>query len=373
MRPRFRRKMRSISTAAERRPGDAPIEPLYRVSRCRRRAQAIQDACRTDRKRIWATACRFTFFDAGHILGSAYVVLEWTESGKPRTLLFTADVGRYDTPILRDPHADPGPGRSGHHRKHLRQHLARRRWNKSSRNFSTACKYCIARKSRLDRPVLRGRAARRRCSGTCRSSSSEKKIPPIPIFVDSPMGVEVSKVHTRISRQLRRGDQRQRSASDDLFGRQRRSRSRRRRDQSKAINSQRGAVRDHRQQPDVRVRPDPASPQAERGTRRTTWSSSSAGSRRTRWAGDCRTAKSACRIFDRWYDVRCQVRTIHGLSAHADGDELLKFLKPTLQSSTRFYVVHGEVAQAEGFAVRLQGPAPVQSRSPPWKPAALIV
>ena len=51
----------------------------------------------------------FTFFDAGHILGSAYVLLEWTEAGKPRTLLFTADVGRYGSPILRDPQPLPGP------------------------------------------------------------------------------------------------------------------------------------------------------------------------------------------------------------------------------------------------------------------------
>ena len=49
----------------------------------------------------------FTFYDAGHILGSAYVLLEWFEAGKSRNLLFTADVGRYDTPILRDPHGLP--------------------------------------------------------------------------------------------------------------------------------------------------------------------------------------------------------------------------------------------------------------------------
>jgi metallo-beta-lactamase family protein len=61
------------------------------------------------------------------------------------------------------------------------------------------------------------------------------------------------------------------------------------------------------------------------------------------------------RIYDRWYDLKCQVRTIHGLSAHADGDELLRFLRPTLTGSTEFYVVHGEVDQAEGFAQRLLG------------------
>jgi metallo-beta-lactamase family protein len=59
------------------------------------------------------------------------------------------------------------------------------------------------------------------------------------------------------------------------------------------------------------------------------------------------------RILDRWYDVRCQVRTIHGLSAHADGDELLRFLGPTLKAEATAYIVHGEVDQAEGFASRL--------------------
>jgi metallo-beta-lactamase family protein len=59
------------------------------------------------------------------------------------------------------------------------------------------------------------------------------------------------------------------------------------------------------------------------------------------------------RIFDRFYDVKMQVRTIHGLSAHADGDELLRFLGPTLKVQTTAYVVHGEEDQAEAFARRL--------------------
>jgi len=59
------------------------------------------------------------------------------------------------------------------------------------------------------------------------------------------------------------------------------------------------------------------------------------------------------RIYDRWYDVKCQVKTIHGLSAHADSDELLKFLSPALSPQSLAYVVHGEVDQAETFANRL--------------------
>jgi metallo-beta-lactamase family protein len=47
------------------------------------------------------------------------------------------------------------------------------------------------------------------------------------------------------------------------------------------------------------------------------------------------------------------VRTIHGLSAHADSQELLRFLEPTLKPETTAFVVHGEPEEAEGFAARL--------------------
>lgn len=44
-----------------------------------------------------------TFYDAGHILGSAAVVLEIREPGGMRRLAFTGDLGRKKMPIIRDP------------------------------------------------------------------------------------------------------------------------------------------------------------------------------------------------------------------------------------------------------------------------------
>lgn len=46
-----------------------------------------------------------TFFDAGHILGSAQVVLDVTDQadGKKKRFLFSGDVGRGDSEVLRDP------------------------------------------------------------------------------------------------------------------------------------------------------------------------------------------------------------------------------------------------------------------------------
>ena len=51
---------------------------------------------------------RVTFVDAGHILGSASVVLECTENGVTRRIVFSGDVGRKGLPIIRDPHPPAG-------------------------------------------------------------------------------------------------------------------------------------------------------------------------------------------------------------------------------------------------------------------------
>ncbi|MFM8457193.1 MAG: MBL fold metallo-hydrolase, partial [Ignavibacteria bacterium] len=44
-----------------------------------------------------------TFYDAGHLLGSACILIEWEEDGIQKRLLFTGDIGRENRPILKDP------------------------------------------------------------------------------------------------------------------------------------------------------------------------------------------------------------------------------------------------------------------------------
>jgi len=50
-----------------------------------------------------APGIHFTFYDAGHILGAAMILLEVEEQGKKARLLFSGDLGRRNMPILRDP------------------------------------------------------------------------------------------------------------------------------------------------------------------------------------------------------------------------------------------------------------------------------
>ncbi|OIQ94207.1 ribonuclease [mine drainage metagenome] len=50
---------------------------------------------------------RATFLDAGHILGSASILLELEEPGRRRSVLFSGDLGNAGRPILRDPSTPP--------------------------------------------------------------------------------------------------------------------------------------------------------------------------------------------------------------------------------------------------------------------------
>ena len=50
---------------------------------------------------------RVTFLDAGHILGSASILLELDEKGKHRRILFSGDLGYSGRAILRDPEPPP--------------------------------------------------------------------------------------------------------------------------------------------------------------------------------------------------------------------------------------------------------------------------
>ena len=44
-----------------------------------------------------------TFYDAGHILGSAITMIKARENGRAYTICYTGDIGRFNKPILKDP------------------------------------------------------------------------------------------------------------------------------------------------------------------------------------------------------------------------------------------------------------------------------
>jgi metallo-beta-lactamase family protein len=85
-----------------RRRNDEPVEPLY-TPQDAERAIRLMVGINYDRWLTVSPGVEVSLRDAGHILGSAIVVLRLTERNRTVTLVFTGDLGRRQTPILKDP------------------------------------------------------------------------------------------------------------------------------------------------------------------------------------------------------------------------------------------------------------------------------
>ncbi|HLL89288.1 MAG TPA: MBL fold metallo-hydrolase [Tepidisphaeraceae bacterium] len=331
----------------DRAPGEEPIRPLYSASDVGAVLRQFRRVKYGERVDLGGDVA-FTLFDAGHILGSAYVWLETVEGGRPYTLLFTADVGRYDTPIIRDPAPPPGVADTVI-TESTYGNRAHAPMDEVEPQFLAAVQHCIARRSRLVIPSFAiGRT--QTVLWYMQKFIAEKRIPPIPLYVDSPMGVEATHA-AEAFRDFYDEETSRLIGQHDLFGLANVTLAKGR-DESKRINNDRG--------PCVIIA---SSPTCEFG--RVLHHVATSVERPDDLILFCgftpphtlgrrlQDGQRRVRILNRWYDLKCEVRTIHGLSAHADGGELLRFLKPTLSPRTTAFVVHGEADQAEAFAARL--------------------
>ena len=78
------------------------IKPLYTVEEGER---VIRQMRGVKYRQVFdvVTGVKVRFLDAGHILGSCVVEVYAEEDGTERKIVFSGDLGQYDTPILRDP------------------------------------------------------------------------------------------------------------------------------------------------------------------------------------------------------------------------------------------------------------------------------
>ncbi len=330
----------------QRKPGDPEFKPLYTVS----------DVLKTTRhftpmrygKSVEIAGAKVTLFDAGHILGSAYVAVEWIESGKPRSLLFTGDIGRCNTPIIKDPAAIPGVfdyvitestygGRAHAPIDQIEPQLLE------------AIQTVVARRGRLIVPSFAvGRT--QTILWYMHKFMREGSIKPINVYVDSPMGIEVTDV-TEKRRDYFDAETQAMIGTEDLFASKRITFTKSAQ-QSRQINADRG--------PCVIIASSPTcefgrvlhhlKQSIERPSDMLLFVGFTPYNTLGRRVQD---GQKRVRIYDRYYDVQCEVRTIHGLSAHADGQELATFLAPTCKDKTTAFIVHGETDQQAMFAKTL--------------------
>lgn len=181
-----------------RRKGRPVDEPLYGL---RDAMQAVDQMIGVpyDRWVDVVPGVRAQFTDAGHILGSASIVVEAKEDGKTHRLIFSGDIGRSGLPIIRDPSPPTGGadtvimestyGNRDHDtiteaRSHL-GHLVRETAKRGGKLLVPA--FALGRTQELVYDL--------------HTLWRDGEIPEIPIFIDSPLALDattVFKLHANI-------------------------------------------------------------------------------------------------------------------------------------------------------------------------------
>jgi metallo-beta-lactamase family protein len=134
------------------------------------------------------------FFDAGHILGSAMIQIDATEGTQTRRIVFSGDIGQHDKPILRDPSflkeadyvvMESTYGNRNHERAgDVETQLARVISETAARGGNVIIPtFAVERAQELIYYI--GRLSR------------AGRIPALPVFLDSPMAVDVTAIYHR--------------------------------------------------------------------------------------------------------------------------------------------------------------------------------
>ncbi len=86
----------------ENRKGPYPEVPLYTVDDARACFPHFS-SIKYEKPFNIGKGIQATFFDAGHVLGSSMITVKISQNREERTILFSGDVGRWGKPILQDP------------------------------------------------------------------------------------------------------------------------------------------------------------------------------------------------------------------------------------------------------------------------------
>lgn len=322
--------------------GEAPIEPLYTIADA---ATAAEQFVQRDYDAQFEAVpgAIATLVEAGHILGSAGVILDLEENGRKVRLMFSGDIGRADLPIVRDPvlpkdvdylimestYGDRSHDSSGRAYDELQAVLSR----------------TIERGGKIIIPSFAvGRT--QTLVYYLHQMIDRHEIPRIKVFVDSPLAVNVTDIfrdHPECfdeeATNFMLADPHGSALGFDLLTYTRSV------DESKAINfiddpviiiSASGMAETGRILHHLRNNIDD-----ERNTVLiTSWMAPHTLGRRLS------EGKKRIKIFGEEHKVRAEVASINGLSAHADQPHLIEYALASKDTLKGVFLVHGEEGPA---------------------------
>jgi metallo-beta-lactamase family protein len=293
------------------------------------------------------------FHDAGHILGSAIIELRVTDAGATRTVVFSGDLGRDDSPILRDPtpltHAEYvvvestyGNREHAPHDEAIEELVAAITSVADSKGVLLMPAFAIGRTQEviwvLDDLVRNGR------------------IPRVPLYLDSPMASRATHVYEahpetydeETGELLRSGESPLKYPGQQFTDSVEESKAIRLANRPIMVVASSGMLTGGRIMHHLKdFLPDPACTLLFIGYQ-------GEGTLGRHLQGGGKTA----RIDGQEIEVRCQVRSISGFSAHADEHELEAWLGHFGRAGAgngapkTVYIVHGDPDAAEAFADR---------------------
>jgi metallo-beta-lactamase family protein len=320
-----------------------PALPLYTEEDAREALKLLQVVPNNGQENRIVKGFTAEFRIAGHILGSSQVLVH-VEGEPERHVLFSGDLGKYDQPIIPDPVAPPGCdylliestyGDRLHDVEEPKDALER------------IIKQAAQHGSAVLIPAFAvGRA--QEILYFIRELENEKRIPVLPVCVDSPMAAAATQAYAR------RTEEQDEEYAEALKTNPTPLRTHSMlacatRDDSKKINGMQGAriiiaasgmmnggrILHHA----LRLLPDENATVVFVGYQ-------AAGTLGRRVADGEKQVK----VLGQWIPVRCQIEKIGGFSAHADWKEVVRWLEGMPSAPKRVFVTHGEPESATAMA-----------------------
>ena len=325
-----------------------PALPLFRMADARA-ALRLLEPVPFDHWQELHPGVRFRFHRQGHILGAAAVEVETKVSGgQHKTLFFSGDVGRYGVPILREPEPYPGSdvlfvestyGDRFHGDEDPRTVLG------------DEVKAGLERGGVIIIPAF-AIDRTQEILYMLHELTVDGDLPPVPIFLDSPMGIEATSLYTRYIAE-HDAEMRQFFADQEnpifppnlvVTPKSRDSRKLNSMDGPAIIISASGMATGGRILHHLKLRlPD------ERNTVIFVGYQARGTKGRRLVDGD-----EKVKIHGQWVPVKAHISRVTGLSAHADAGELMVWLGQRERDPERVVLVHGEYEAQQALAERLK-------------------
>ena len=170
-------------------------EPLYTVADMLNSTEHFGRTAVYDTPLDLAEGIRVTFMDAGHILGSACLLLELRERGRIRRALFSGDLGNAERPFLRSP--APPPRADVVVMESTYGDRRHRRLGPSVEEFYAAIDDTMARGGNVVVPTFALERAQELLF-YLREGVQQHRLPgSLQVFLDSPMAISATAIYER--------------------------------------------------------------------------------------------------------------------------------------------------------------------------------